>query len=61
MKDAPKIKTIKYYKGLGTLENEDLEMISKNFAQHIKTIDSTIPTNHPLQKEKFENVQELIE
>lgn len=36
-------------------------MISKNFAQHIKTIDSTIPTNHPLQKEKFENVQELIE
>ena len=36
-------------------------MICKNFDHHIKSIDSSIPTKHPLMKERYSNVHDLIE
>lgn len=36
-------------------------MICKNFNHHIKTIDASVPTKHPLMKEQYSNVHDLIE
>lgn len=36
-------------------------MVCKNFAQHIKTIDASVPKKHPLMNEPYNSPHELIE
>lgn len=36
-------------------------MICKNFNKHIKTIDTSVPTKHPLMNEQYSDVHDLIE